>query len=653
MMRVYLPADDPFGGSPWGAVSPLLALAGERERANVTGGPMSAEVSVNGPVRALWECLRWLRRPVELSSPEGMPVWWGFVNEVRLQLAGLTIGVSLDPMANRIAIAYSDPAADGGAERGTTPWAEDAASVVRYGYKEALISGGEVSAVGALAERATELAKRSRPRGTPSFNGGSTGAPTATLLCAGWFETLAWRRFTRLEGRIEFAENGSASQTIGWGLTSNQIGFGLGAIHHIGAKLTALETGDRLIVTGSTANNGTWEVDGATSAEQEVYTATTISFAPSDDINDSANGLGFIEQDSFILVAGSAANSGYHLVDETGSNHVATTFTPAITTEAAGPAITITQGHKVTVTTSVVNEAPGANVTLRIQGTQIAQSFVATHAFAVGQVGIPVGRVGNPADNFVLELWSNSAGAPGTLLDSQSVAGSSLAQDSQPWRWLALSGSVTMTAATTYWLWAKRSGANDSDNYYALGMTETVNGSCLAWTGSGWVAHPRSLYLPYKIWGAEDNGAQMARIATDCGQFLAGVDIPSVGVATNQYRSGDKSGYDEFLALLKRGDSQGRRLLATVTRERVLRVYSEPTSHTTGDRLLDDGSLRPVAGGRRIMGLLPVGEWLTVDSVPPTINSELEISPLFVDEAGWPGRTIESYEIVPKAADID
>ena len=133
--------------------------------------------------------------------------------------------------------------------------------------------------------------------------------------------------------------------------------------------------------------------------------------------------------------------------------------------------------------------------------------------------------------------------------------------------------------------------------------------------------------------------AQMARIATDCGQFLAGVDIPSVGVATNQYRSGDKSGYDEFLALLKRGDSQGRRLLATVTRERVLRVYSEPTSHTTGDRLLDDGSLRPVAGGRRSMGLLPAGERLTVDSVPPTINSELEISPLFVDEAGWPGRT--------------
>lgn len=51
------------------------------------------------------------------------------------------------------------------------------------------------------------------------------------------------------------------------------------------------------------------------------------------------------------------------------------------------------------------------------------------------------------------------------------------------------------------------------------------------------------------------------------------------------------------------------------------------------------------------MGLLPVGEWLMVDSVPPTINSELEISPLFVDRAGWPGRTADSYEIVPKAAD--
>lgn len=651
MMQVFLAADDPFGSAPWGAVSPLLDLVGERHRANVFGGPSSAEVAVTGPRLALHECLGWLRRPVELSSPEGAPVWWGFITEVRLTLAGLTIGVSLDPMANRIAVAYSDTGADGGAVRGTTSWAEDAASIARYGYKELLISGGELAAAGALARRATELAKRAKPKGAPSL-GGSADAPSVQLLCAGWFETLGWRRFTRLEGRIEFAENGSATQTIGWGLTSNQIGFGLGAVHHIGAKLGTLQTGDKLVVTGSASNNTTLVVDGATSAEQVIYTANTISFQPADDINDSANGLGFIEQDSFVLVAGSAGNSGYHLVDETGSNHVATTFTPAIVTEAAGPSITITQGHKVTVTTAITNEAPGATVTVRVQGVQVAQSFVATHAFTVAQIGVPVGRVGTPVDNFVLELWSNSGGAPGALLESVSVTGSSLAQDSQPWRWVAFSNAAALVAATTYWVVAKRSGANDPDNYYMLNMTDTMNGSCLAYTGAGWVAHPRSLYLPHKVWGAEDNGAQMRAMVTACGQFVAGVDIPAVGVATNQYRSGDLSGYDEFMKLLEQGDSAGRRLLATVTRERVLRVYPEPDAHTSGDRLLDNGALRPVAGGRRLMGLLPVGEWLVVDALPAAVAAELEVSPLFVDEAGWPGASAVSYEIVPKAVEL-
>lgn len=650
-MIVYLPPDDPWGAITWGALSALLMVQHQAHRSSVVGGPLSGESELHGPINALWDALNWLRRPVEIRSPEGEIVWWGFVNEVRIQLlTGLTIGVSLDPMANRIAVAYSDTAADGGAERGTTSWAEDADSIARYGYKELLISGGELAAAGALTKRATELAKRAKPKGVPSFSG-LAGEPVATLLYAGWFETLVWQRFTRLEGRIEFAENGSAVQTIGWGLTSNQIGFGLGAVHSIAAKLAALETGDKLIVTGSAANNTTLTVDGATSAEQAVYTASTISFQPSDDILDSANGLGFVEQDSFIRVQGSAANSGYHLVDETGSNHIATTFTAAITNEAAGPSITITQGHKVTVTTAVTSESPGASVTLKIQGVQIAQSFVAPHSFTVAQIGIPIGKVGNPADNFVLELWSNGASVPGSLLESVSVAGSSLTEDSQPWRWVTFSNTVALTAAATYWLVAKRSGANDPDNYYTLGMTETVSGSCLAYTGSGWVAHPRSLYLPHKVWGAEDNGTQLIRIATDCGQFFAGTDIPSVGVATNQYRGGDLTGYDEFVKLLEQGDSQGRRLLVTVTRERILRVYPEPAASTDGDRLLDDGSLRLVAGGRRMTGLLPAGEWLVVDAVPPALNAELEISPLFVDEAGWRASSPETYEIVPKAGD--
>lgn len=651
-MIVYLPSDDPFAGFSWGPVSPMLQLTATMLRGSVQGGTLSAEVVVDGPATALWDCLNWLRRPIEISSPEGQLVAWGFVNEVRLALGGVTVGVSLDPVANRVAVAYSSSGADGAYERGTTAWAENAVSVARYGYKEALISGGDLNVAGAEAKRATLLATRATPRGVPSFDA-AAGPAQATLLCAGWFETLAWRRFSRYEGRIEFTDSSSATQSIGWGLTSNQIGFAFGAIHSIAAKLKALETGDKVIVTGSASNNTTYTVDGGTSADQEVYVASTISFAPSDDILDSANGLGFIEMESFIRVQGSAANSGYHLVDETGSNHVATTFTPTITAEAAGPSITLTQGHKVTLLTAVTNEAPGASVTLKIQGVQIAQSFVATHAFTVAQIGVQVGRVGNPVDNFLLELWSNSAGVPGTRLESVAVTGSTLTADSQPWRWVTFGNTVSLTLGTTYWIMAVRSGSNDPDNYYTLGMTETVSGSCLAYTGSGWVAHPRALYLPYKVWGAEDNATQMARMVSDCGQFLVGTDVVATGIATNQWRDGDMSALDELVKLLEQGDSSGRRLLAEVTPSRMVRIFAEPAADLLGARLLADGQIRNMGGSRRLSGLLPVGEWLTLDGVPPALNAALEISPLFVDEAGWRSSDPDKFEIVPKAAIVE
>ena len=81
------------------------------------------------------------------------------------------------------------------------------------------------------------------------------------------------------------------------------------------------------------------------------------------------------------------------------------------------------------------------------------------------------------------------------------VTGSTLTADSQPWRWVTFGNTVSLTPGDDLLIMAVRSGSNDPDNYYTLGMTETVSGSRLAYMGSGWVAHPRALYLPYKVWG--------------------------------------------------------------------------------------------------------------------------------------------------------
>jgi hypothetical protein len=650
MIVYFLPTDE-ASGYTWGAVDPRLQISHTYHRSNVRGGPSVAECAVLGPLASLWELLTWLRRPVEIYSDNGECVWWGITNEVRLTVGGITVGVSLDAMYNRVKVIYSTTGPDGAAIRGAVNWAQDDDSVDRYGYKEALVTLGEADADAAAAHQAAILAAQGKPRGVPSA--GQAEEPVATVICVGWYETLRWRTFGRSEGRSEFDTTTTETHSVGWGLTSTQIGFAAEGIHHLGAQLGALGVGDQVIVSGSGSNNGTRTLVAAATGEQEVYTATTISFDPADDINDSANGLGFIETDYLIQVAGSSANSGVHLVETSGAGHIAIVeaLSASITTEAAGPSITITQGQRATLSEAVTDELPGANVTLAMVGVQVAQSFVAQSSYFVGRIAVPIGRIGEPTDELWIDLMTNNvSGNPGGLLERIAITGADLTQDDQPFRWVEFAGTTAITSGTTYWIRIRRSSSNSAVNYYSVGMTDEVSGACKVWDGSNWLAHPRGLYIPYRVWGTEENATQVAQIVSTSGQFFAGTDMAATGIATHQWRDGDLTAYDELEKLLDQGDSQGRRLLATVTRQRYLRVYPEPDRHTDGDRILRNGQLRNVAGGRRQRGLLPTGEWLVVDELPGYLNDQLDISPLFVDEAAWAADSPDIFEIRPKAA---
>ena len=171
-MPVYLPTGDILTGG-WGPVPAELALNPTYTRADVRGGPVLAEIEVSGPQAALLETLDWLRRPVFVYNAGGMSVWWGFVNEVRLSVGASTYTRTLDDMANRIAVAYAAPQPDGSSERRTTGWAEDAASIARYGKKEHLDSFGDAYDAQATARRATLLGRMAAPATRPSPNGGA------------------------------------------------------------------------------------------------------------------------------------------------------------------------------------------------------------------------------------------------------------------------------------------------------------------------------------------------------------------------------------------------------------------------------------------------------------------------------------------------
>src|SRR3990172_936513 len=105
---------------------------------NVIGGPNWAEIEVTGLAPALWELIEMLRCPVEIYNPRGERRWWGFVSSVDLS----QVGVSLETMANRIAVAYSlvEPGSSTVGARATTSWAQNDDSVATYGTKELLAS---------------------------------------------------------------------------------------------------------------------------------------------------------------------------------------------------------------------------------------------------------------------------------------------------------------------------------------------------------------------------------------------------------------------------------------------------------------------------------------------------------------------------------
>ena len=97
--------------------------------------------------------------------------------------------------------------------------------------------------------------------------------------------------------------------------------------------------------------------------------------------------------------------------------------------------------------------------------TMTAQSFSAPGDLT--QVRVALAKLSAPTDNVVLEIQTDSGGSPsGTVVGTvATIAGTSLSTSSAM---ASYSTSISLTASTTYWLVARRSGALDSTNRYTV-----------------------------------------------------------------------------------------------------------------------------------------------------------------------------------------
>ncbi len=170
-----------------------MTLAPTRYSWHAIGGPEAAEIQVGGTDQQLWDLANWLRRPVEVWDTQlARTVWGGYVHEVEIRLGEMTLGVSLDNMANKVAVDYEE-ASTGGSSRQTTGWTEDTFSSGYYSVKELKESMPEGLSISAEAFRDRLLAAKKYPIQVARF--AERSEKSASLHCRGWWDTLAWKHY--------------------------------------------------------------------------------------------------------------------------------------------------------------------------------------------------------------------------------------------------------------------------------------------------------------------------------------------------------------------------------------------------------------------------------------------------------------------------
>ncbi|QRN82157.1 hypothetical protein JR338_06825 [Chloroflexota bacterium] len=188
------------------------------------GGPEKAELLVDGPKDELLDLVNLLRCGVTVRDGQGEPVWWGYIEEVQVELEEVEVRVSLEDLANQVSVQYdyTSPATLPG-DRNLTDVAEDLRSQVDYGIKTKLLRKTNIDSPHAEALRDTWLEQHARPVSRLTQRK-DNGPVQGRLICAGWFKTLGWQPYTQLEGFYANYGPGPGSFTFGRYTSAKYVG---------------------------------------------------------------------------------------------------------------------------------------------------------------------------------------------------------------------------------------------------------------------------------------------------------------------------------------------------------------------------------------------------------------------------------------------
>lgn len=155
------------------------------------GGFESASVKLQVRLDEIPVIMTWLMRPVVMTGPDAETIWEGFLSGVSATIGQESIDLSLEDMANAVAVRYQP---DIGAQI-STAFTTDVESIATYGRKELSYSASGMTTGAATALRDALLNAQKNPvaRRTSQVATGDTSKDCAvTITFTGWYYTLDW-----------------------------------------------------------------------------------------------------------------------------------------------------------------------------------------------------------------------------------------------------------------------------------------------------------------------------------------------------------------------------------------------------------------------------------------------------------------------------
>jgi len=180
-------------------------------------GPKEALISCPAESLSMEDWKLRLGQDLRVYDPQGRLAWWGYLEAVSQDFGKLAYSVDIREMANRVAVRYRDSVDAEAPEFTQTAWFEDLESQAIYGQKEALFILNQASQNSAERFAQMRLAEKAFPqiRFNEESRASNRDGGIYRLTCKGWMNSLSWRIWPGVNGRIENTVMQSGFQPLG------------------------------------------------------------------------------------------------------------------------------------------------------------------------------------------------------------------------------------------------------------------------------------------------------------------------------------------------------------------------------------------------------------------------------------------------------